>query len=131
MGALGAYVFGVAGFSSTVFVSAGQKESYADKNIPKETFYCEGCMYKGRSKLAKFFFGYQSCGYCYYLGKGDFSFIKPTMILWDGCKECGRFEDIPEEHLAGTEDTDSVYYMSEDEMWKKYEEAKNEEAKND
>ena len=43
--------------ADTVFVSAGQKESYADENIPKETFYCEGCMYKGRSKLAKFFFG--------------------------------------------------------------------------
>ena len=116
--------------ADTVFVSAGQKESYADENIPKETFYCEDCMYKGRSKLAKFFFGYQSCGYCYYLGKGDFSFSKATTLLWDGCKECGRFEDIPEEHLAGIEDTDSVYYMSEDEMWDKYKEMKDEENTN-
>ena len=30
--------------------------------------------------------------YCYYLGKGDYSFIRGTAILWDGCKECGRYE---------------------------------------
>ena len=117
--------------SDTVFVSAGQDKSYAEENIPKNTFYCEDCIYKGRSKLAKFFYGYQSCGYCYYIGKGDFSFSKPTTILWDGCKECGRFEDIPEEHLVGTEDTDSPYYMTEDEMWKKYKEMKDEENTND
>ena len=95
--------------ADTVFVSAGQKESYAQENIPKNTFYCEGCMYKGRSKLAKFFFGYQSCGYCYYLGKGDFSFSKATTLLWDGCKECGQFEDIPEEELSISEDENKGY----------------------
>lgn len=116
--------------SDIVFVSEGQKESYADEDIPKDTLYCEDCVYKGKSKLAEFFYGHQSCGYCYYLGKGDFSFTKPTTILWDGCKECGRFEDIPEEHLVGAEDINSPYYMTEEEMWKKYEEAKNEEARN-
>ena len=83
--------------SDIVFVSAGQDKSYAEEYIPKDTFYCEDCIYGGRSKLAKFFYGYQSCGYCYYLGKGDFSFSKPTSILWDGCKECGMYEEISEE----------------------------------
>jgi len=80
--------------ADTVFVSAGQEKSYSEQFIPKNTLYCEDCIYKGTSKLANFFYGYQSCGYCYYLGKGDFSFMKPTDILWDGCKECGRYEDI-------------------------------------
>ena len=80
--------------ADTVFVSAGQEKSFSEQFIPKKTFYCEDCIYRGRSKLANFFFGYQSSGYCYYLGKGDFSFSKPTTILWDGCKECGRYEDI-------------------------------------
>lgn len=86
--------------SDTVFVSAGQKESYSEQFIPKNTFYCGNCIYKSTSKLAKLFYGYQSCGYCYYLGKGDFSFMKRTDILWDGCKECGRFEDISDEDLV-------------------------------
>lgn len=80
--------------ADTVFVSAGQEKSYSEQFIPKKTFYCEDCIYRGCSRLANFFFGYQSSGYCYYLGKGDFSFSKPTTILWDGCKECGRYEDI-------------------------------------
>ena len=113
--------------SDTVFVSAGQEKSYAEQYIPKDTFYCEDCTYSGHSRLAKFFFGYQSCGYCYYLCKGDFSFLKPTTLLWDGCKECGQFEDIPEEELSISEDENKGYYMSEDEMWSKYKEMKDEE----
>ena len=80
--------------ADTIFISEGQEKSYSEQFIPKKTFYCEDCIYQGCSKLANFFFGYQSSGYCYYLGKGDFSFMKPTTILWDGCKECGRYEDI-------------------------------------
>lgn len=80
--------------ADTVFVSAGQEKSYSEQFIPKNTFYCEDCIYQGTSRLANLFYGFQSCGYCYYLGKGDFSFMKPTTILWDGCKECGRYDDI-------------------------------------
>ena len=80
--------------ADTIFVSEGQEKSYSEQFIPKKTFYCEGCIYRRRSRLADFFFGYQSSGYCYYLGKGDFSFVKSTTLLWDGCKECGRYVDI-------------------------------------
>ena len=74
-------------------------KSDAMLNIPEHTFYCEGCPYGDRSELARFLFGYQSCGYCYYLGKGDFSFNRPTDLLWDGCKCCGINEDIDEEDV--------------------------------
>ena len=68
-----------------------KNETNSDVAIPKNTLYCNDCLYKSYSKLAKFFYGEQSCGYCYYLEKGDFSFTKSTMLLWDGCKECGKF----------------------------------------
>lgn len=68
-------------------------KSKAELLIPKRTLYCEDCPYKGTSKVAKFFYGHQMCGYCYYLGKGDFSFINATDILWDGCKSCGIGEE--------------------------------------
>lgn len=71
-----------------------ETETFAEREIPKCTLYCESCTFRSYSDTAIFFYGYQSCGYCYYLGKGDFSFIRPTSLLWDGCKECGRFEDI-------------------------------------
>ena len=69
------------------------EHSKAELLIPKRTLYCESCPYKSVSKIAKFFYGYQMCGYCYYLGKGDFSFIHPTDLLWDGCKACGIGEE--------------------------------------
>jgi len=56
--------------------------------IPKDTLYCDACPYQGRSLVAKFFYGYQSAGYCYLENKGDFSFFNGTTILWDGCKAC-------------------------------------------
>ena len=92
-------------------------KSIAENNIPEKTLYCEDCIYKGRSNVAKFFYGYQESGYCYYLGRGDYSFNRPTMILWDGCKECGINEDIEVDF-----EEDEVYNMSEDEMWRRYEE---------
>lgn len=67
--------------------------SYLD-NIPKDTLYCVDCPYRSHSKLAKFFYGPQSSGYCYFINKGDFSFGRCTDLLWDGCKECGVNEDI-------------------------------------
>lgn len=80
--------------SDTVCVNPPQEEkgSLASRVIPKDIFYCEGCYFEGRSEIARFFYGYQCCGYCYYLGKGDFSFLRPTELLWDGCKECNKFE---------------------------------------
>ena len=29
--------------------------------------------------------------------KGDFSYVQPTDLLWDGCKECGIGEDFDDE----------------------------------
>ena len=80
--------------SDTIWVNPPQEEegSLASRVIPKDTFYCEDCLFWSCSKVAQFFYGSQCCGYCYYLGKGDFSFLRPTELLWDGCKECGRFE---------------------------------------
>ena len=72
----------------------GETESYAQRVIPKRTFYCGVCPFYSWSEVAQFFYGYQCCGYCYYLGKGDFSFLQPTDLLWDGCKECGINEDM-------------------------------------
>ena len=61
------------------------------ETIPKNTMYCYGCEFGGYSRLAEFLFGLQGCSYCYYLGKGDFSYYNPTRLLFDGCKECGEF----------------------------------------
>ncbi len=66
----------------------------AQDNIPKKDLYCDGCIYSGYSRIAYFFLGAHSDSYCYYLGKGDYSFLNPTELLWDGCKECGINEDI-------------------------------------
>ena len=77
----------------TADVCCGDK-SDAMMNIPENTLYCSGCPYRDTSELAKIIFGYQLSGYCYYLGKGDFSFCRPTELLWDGCKECGINNEI-------------------------------------
>ena len=61
------------------------------ETIPKNTMYCGDCEFRAYSHLAEFFFGPQGHSYCYYLGKGDFSYYNPTMLLFDGCKECGEF----------------------------------------
>lgn len=71
-------------------------KSQAILDIPEQSLYCGGCPFKDRSDIADLLFGEQSSGYCYYLGKGDFSFIRPTDLLWDGCKECGINEDLEE-----------------------------------
>lgn len=72
----------------------------AQEKIPKDTLYCGNCPFQGHSKIASLIFGSQYSGYCYYLGKGDFSFIRPTSLLWDGCKECGiEFEEDEEKSI--------------------------------
>ena len=68
----------------------------AQADVPKK--YCSACPYYGKSVIANVIFGNQSDGYCYYLGKGDFSFIRPTELLWDMCKECGINEFSDEEN---------------------------------
>lgn len=77
--------------------------SDAELTIPQNTIYCEDCGYWTKSKIAEFFYGSQMCGYCYYLGKGDFSFCNPTELLWDGCKECQVSTDILEEEIDPVE----------------------------
>ena len=61
------------------------------RNIPKDTMYCEDCPYGGYSNIANFFYGHMSTGYCYYLNQGDFTYGNATELLWDGCKECDTF----------------------------------------
>lgn len=63
-----------------------------EKVIPKDTIYCQDCEYLTHSKIATWLLSSQCNGYCYYLGRGDFSFVNPTDLLWDGCKECGMSE---------------------------------------
>ena len=77
-------------------VCCGEK-SDAMMNIPENTLYCSGCPYRDTSELARIIFGYQLSGYCYYLGKGDFSFSRPTELIWDGCKECGINTEFEED----------------------------------
>lgn len=73
-----------------IWINPPQKEegSFAQRTIPQDMIYCRDCHFMTYSKIARFFYGSQCDGYCYYLGKGDFSFIRPTSLLWDGCKEC-------------------------------------------
>lgn len=83
--------------------SDGSEISDGEALIPTNTLYCEYCPFQDRSTLARFFFGSHWAGYCHYLKRGDYSFVSPTMILWDGCKECGIGEDIEideEEYFA-------------------------------
>lgn len=77
-------------------ITEPDKEYPYEQIIPKNTMYCECCEYWDGSKVARFFLGSQCDGYCYYLGKGDFSFINSTDLLWDGCKCCehATIEDI-------------------------------------
>ena len=90
--------------------------------IPKQSLYCQSgpdfCPFGVfTSSIAKFFYGSQCDGYCYYLSKGDFSFNRPTDLLWDGCKECG----IGVEDLNVDFDEGDPYNMSEEDMWREYE----------
>lgn len=76
-------------------VSVGpEHKSWCQTQIPENTLYCEGCPFQGRSSIARFFYGSQMSGFCYYLNQGDFTFGHPTDILWDGCKCCGVGEDL-------------------------------------
>lgn len=49
------------------------------------------CLYWDFSRIATFFYGTQSAGYCHYLNVGDFN--SDTLILWDQCKCCGINDD--------------------------------------
>jgi len=83
-------------FSGDICVGPKQ-ESWCQTQIPENTLYCEGCPFRGRSKVAEFFYGDQMDGWCYYLNRGDFTFGHPTDILWDCCKCCGEKEDIEDD----------------------------------
>lgn len=77
-----------------------------EEDIPKDTFYCQDCKYKTRSKIARLFYGTQMDGFCYYLNRGDFTYGHYTDILWDGCKCCGIHEGVDDEHYESLE---SIY----------------------
>ena len=74
--------------------SAARKVRVDTRKIP-QGFYCytqEGtCPYWDYSKVAKFFYGAQSSGYCHFLHEGDFN--SGTLILWDQCKCCCENEE--------------------------------------
>ena len=81
-------------------VSPGpEHKSLNQKRIPENEVYCDGCPFAVRSSIAKFFYGDQMHGYCYYLNNGDFCFGHPTDLLWDGCKCCGINDDIEIEEV--------------------------------
>ena len=96
------------------FPIEGNKPLY-EEIIPEKTFYCEGCPFAVISEVASFFYGEQSCGFCYFLGKGDFSLKSATQLLWDGCKECNVNEDIDD-----IEDIDDLDDISDIEDIKEY-----------
>jgi hypothetical protein len=76
-------------------VNAKTEKCDWQETIPENSMYCEGCEYWDWSHLAAFFFG--NGAYCYFIGKGDWSYVKPTMLLFDGCKECNLQEYEPDE----------------------------------
>lgn len=80
-------------YLDTCVMSDGIQECDAYKEIPKDTFYCydggHTCKFHAESKIARNILGECSSGYCYFMGKGDFSFVRPTQLIWDYCKECG------------------------------------------
>lgn len=76
--------------SAHIWCSEEEKTVGARDCIPLNTEYCDDCPFRTISKIAKFFYGNQSCGYCYYEGKGDYSLTNPSDLMWDGCKCCGE-----------------------------------------
>lgn len=74
------------------------------RKIP-DGIYCYNskqiCPFWGYSKVAKFFYGYQSSGYCHLIGQGDFN--SDTLILWDQYKCCNIRDDEFENYGDETE----------------------------
>lgn len=69
------------------------KKRAMKKWIPKKTCYCYNVDKYGNRKNCKWLrFNenkvHQDNGYCMFLKTGDW-FKEGTMLLWDGCKECG------------------------------------------
>ena len=69
----------------------GRKVSMDIEKIPEGIYCYEGfmnvCPYWSFSYIARFLYGDQCSGYCYFLKDGDYS--SSTDILWDMCKCCG------------------------------------------
>lgn len=78
----------------TIHCFAPGKVSGNFRKIP-EGIYCYAnkhiCPFWDSSKVARFFYGEQSSGYCHLLGEGDFN--SDTLILWDQCKCCNIKDD--------------------------------------
>lgn len=84
---------------------ATPKLSRNPRKIP-EGMYCYAgfhnvCSYWSFSRIARFFFGEQSCGFCYYCNAGDFNTL--TTELWDMCKWCGINDEDEEDELCNLE----------------------------
>lgn len=80
--------------SGETWEDLNKKKFPVQEVIPKDSFYCEDCVFRSHSKLAECIFG--SGHYCLYLRKGDFSYVAPTDLLWDGVKCCRVNESIGE-----------------------------------
>lgn len=89
--------------------SKPEEQCIAYKKIPENDLYCSDCPYHDWSKVAEFFYGYQSAGYCHYIHNGDFCFGNPTDILWDGCKCCGVNDELDWEESIITPSITSDY----------------------
>jgi hypothetical protein len=86
-------------FPKTLHCFAPGKVSGNIKKIPNG-IYCytntHVCPFWDISKVAKFFYGIQTSGYCHFIGEGDFD--SDTAILWDQCKCCAEKLYFDEEY---------------------------------
>jgi len=63
----------------------------AGKSVIPKGIYCESCPYHDVAEKKH----EQSNGFCWYIMKGDWE-LEIIGMLWDGCKECGIYDDEPE-----------------------------------
>ena len=77
--------------------------------IPKDELYCGNCPFRVKSKIATFFLGDDFDTYCYFLGRGDYSIINPTDLLWDGCKCCDVNTDVSEDAEVEEEEEEITF----------------------
>lgn len=63
------------------------KKRAMKKWIPKDICYCGNCKWRSLNETKD----NQMNGYCKYLNLGDW-YKEGTLLLWDGCKECGEHD---------------------------------------
>lgn len=64
------------------------RKTFAELAVPKDSKFCSSCCFKKVSRIAQFFYGKEKGTFCTYLNRGDFSYVRPTCVLWDNLKEC-------------------------------------------